>query len=265
MPWELQALAVDDHSPLGTLEQVQAKLRAAVPEIELFQDASGAEKIAAMESQGIQIPDVIREHWFRSNGAYQGLVKDKGYTIEFHLGHDQTTVSSIGINVRGNGNPMPTLQLLMKIDGWKIVDAQREPLTTDSWVMSVQFDDAIARLEAHHDQPASPAFRRVLADLRTLAEAGHVDAAHALADELATRGANHDPESAYKWYYISLSQQGYTVGWEDHNHTPPYYCGPDGDFRNESMVSELVIKLGWDRIRQLDQEATKWLADRRGI
>lgn len=263
MPWELQALAVDDHRPLGTLQQVQAKLRAAVPEIELFQDASGAEKIAAMESQGIQIPDVIREQWFRSDGAYQGLMDGEGYSIEFHLGRDQTTVPSVGIYVRGNGNPMPTLQRLMKIDGWKIVDAQGEPLATDSWAMSVQFDDAIDRLSAHREQSASPEFRQALADLRTLAEIGHVGAALALADELAMHGPNHDPESAYKWYYIALSQQGYTVGWEDHNHTPPHYRGPDGDFRNESMVSELVSKLGWDRVRQLDDEAAKWLAARR--
>ena len=35
----------------------------------------------------------------------------------------------------------------------------------------------------------------------------------------------------------------------------------DGDFRNESMVSQLVIELGWERVRQLDLEAARWLAD----
>jgi hypothetical protein len=127
-----------------------------------------------------------------------------------------------------------------------------------------QFDDVIDRLSVHYDQPASAAFRQVLDDLRLLAEAGNIDAAHELADQLTYHGPNHDPETAYKWYYISLSQQGYTVGWEDHNHTPPYYCGPVGDFRNESMVSELVVELRWERVRQLDQEAARWLAQRRG-
>lgn len=261
MPWELQIIAVDDSNSLGTVEQVQAKLRAAVPEIELFRDASGTEKLAAMELQGVEIPDVIREHWLRSKGAYRGLTEGDGFTIEFHFGQDETTVPSVGIDVRGSGNPMPIINRLMKIDGWKIVDLQGEPPTSNTWVTSAHFQDAVARLETCHDQPAGPEFQRVLADLRTLAEAGHVNAAHALANELALHGPNHDPEAAYKWYYISLSQQGYTVGWEDHNHTPPHYCGPVGDFRNESMVSELVIKLGWERVRQLDTEAASWLAE----
>ncbi len=126
--------------------------------------------------------------------------------------------------------------------------------------MLPQFDDVIDRLSVHYEQPESAEFRQVLDDLRQLAEAGNIDAAHELADQLAYYGPNHDPEAAYKWYYISLSQQGYTVGWEDLNHTPPYYCGTVGDFRNESMVSELVVELGWERVRQLDQEAARWLA-----
>lgn len=130
--------------------------------------------------------------------------------------------------------------------------------------MIPQFDDVIDRLSEYYDQPASAGFRQVLNDLQLLAEAGNIDAAHELADQLAYTGPNHDPEAAYKWYYISLSQQGYAVGWEDHNGTPPYYCGPVGDFRNESMVSGLVVELGWERVRQLDAEAARWLAERRG-
>jgi hypothetical protein len=129
---------------------------------------------------------------------------------------------------------------------------------------SLHFDDVLQRLSAHSERPECADFRQALHDLRMLAEAGHVDAAHALADELAFSDRIDDAESAYKWYYISLSQQGYSVGWEDHNLTPPYYCGPVGDFRNESMVSDLVVRLGWDRVRQLDQDAARWLAERRG-
>jgi hypothetical protein len=103
--------------------------------------------------------------------------------------------------------------------------------------------------------------KQFLDELRTLANNGHVDAAQGLADELALSGSQRDTEEAYKWYYISLSKQGYSVGWEDHNRTPPHYCGPIGDFRNESMVSELVVKLGWEKVRQLDQEVAQWLAE----
>lgn len=80
--------------------------------------------------------------------------------------------------------------------------------------------------------------------------------------DVALPGPYYDPQAAYKWYYIALSQQGYTVGWEDLNHTPPHYCGPVGDFRNECMVSDLVVTLGWERVWQLDKEAARWLAQR---
>ncbi|HUG94208.1 MAG TPA: hypothetical protein VML55_25490 [Planctomycetaceae bacterium] len=125
-----------------------------------------------------------------------------------------------------------------------------------------RLSDILDRFEAHYDRPESPEFRKVIDDLRELAETGHAEAAQQLADVLAFPGPYYDPEAAYKWYYIALSQQGYTVAWEDHNHTPPYYCGPVGDFRNESVVSELVDTLGWERVWQLDKEAEHWMAER---
>jgi hypothetical protein len=125
-----------------------------------------------------------------------------------------------------------------------------------------QFDEIIDRFEAYYQRPESLEFRKVVHDLRALAETGDPKAAQQLADVLALPGPNYDPESAYKWYYIGLAQQGYTVQFEDHNGTPPYYCGPVGDFRNESMVSELVVTLGFDKVRALDEEAARWLVER---
>src|SRR5262249_29399793 len=113
MPWELSAIPSDDNISLGTVEQVQARLRMAIPEIELFRDASGMEKITASEAQGFEVPDVIRELWLRSKGSYQGLVEGEGITIEFHLDEDEASVRSILIDIRGNGDPMPLLQHLM--------------------------------------------------------------------------------------------------------------------------------------------------------
>jgi hypothetical protein len=127
------------------------------------------------------------------------------------------------------------------------------------------FHDTMDRLRRSREQREGAAYRQAVADLRTLAQRGDMSAAEVLAEELALYGSTRDDlEEAYKWYYVSLSQQGYSVGWEDHNHTPPHYCGPVGDFRNEPMVSDLVTILGWDRARQLDQEAARWLAEQRG-
>ena len=111
-----------------------------------------------------------------------------------------------------------------------------------------------------HDE--SLEVRQAVAELRERAEAGDAEAAHELSEIVAFPGPYYDPQAAYKWYYIALSQQGYTVGWDDDNHNPPHYCGPVGDFRNECMVIDLVVALGWERIRQLDNEAEQWMAQR---
>jgi hypothetical protein len=128
--------------------------------------------------------------------------------------------------------------------------------------MNLDLDEVISRPGIDFDSRSGPEFAQMLADLRILAESGHIEAAQELADQLALPGPHHDPVAAYKWYYISLTRQGYTAWWEDHNHTPPYYCGPVGDFRNESMVSDLVLELGWERVWQLDKEAAQWMAER---
>jgi hypothetical protein len=133
MSWQLQILPSTDSQSLGSVEHVQAKLRAAVPEIELFRDASGLEKLAAMESQGIQVPEAIREHWLESKGAFQGLIEREDFTIEFHLGEDETTVAAVGIDVRGSGDPLSLVERLMRAEGWKVVDLHGEPPTMESW------------------------------------------------------------------------------------------------------------------------------------
>jgi hypothetical protein len=125
------------------------------------------------------------------------------------------------------------------------------------------YDAVRAILKAYWTRQDAPAFRAAVDRLRLFAEAGDLEAAEYLAEILALSGPVHDAASAYKWYYIVLSEQGYSVEFADRNGTPPNYCGPDGDFRNEAMVSGLVEELGFLRVRELDNEATQWLSSRR--
>src|SRR5260370_25458977 len=69
-----------------------------------------------------------------------------------------------------------------------------------------RFSEIMDRFEAHYGGPESQNCRSVVSDLKELAEAGHVDAAQQLADILSLPGPYYDPEAAYKWYYIALSQ-----------------------------------------------------------
>ena len=121
------------------------------------------------------------------------------------------------------------------------------------------YTQLVKELEGLHESRDSNRFLAALDQLREFAEKGFVEAANFLAELLALPGISHDPAQAYKWYYIGLSQSGYSVEFNDTNQTPPHYCGPVGDFRNESMVSDLILNLGLDRIRELDDEAAAWL------
>src|SRR5262245_16142733 len=66
-------------------------------------------------------------------------------------------------------------------------------------------------LDAHWDDQGGSAFRTALQQLSELAASAHLDAAEFLAEILALRGPHHNSAEAYKWYFIVLSQQGYSV------------------------------------------------------
>jgi len=147
MAWELQVLAAGGGGSLGTVDQVRAKLRAAVPGIELGREAGGAEKIAAMKAAGVEVPDVIRERWLASTGAYVGSFEGDDLTMEFSLGEDEASVAGVLIDVRGSGDPMPIVRQLMAIEGWAVLDGSGGPPTKESWEAFGEWrNDAVGRL-----------------------------------------------------------------------------------------------------------------------
>jgi hypothetical protein len=127
----------------------------------------------------------------------------------------------------------------------------------------LDYDEISKRLDDAWDEQDGAAFRAALHDLSLLAERGDLAAAEAFAEILAQDGPHRAPDAAYKWYFIALSQQGYSVAFRDLNKTPPKYRGPVGDFRNESVVGELVSQLGFERVAELDLEASAWLQARK--
>jgi hypothetical protein len=132
--------------------------------------------------------------------------------------------------------------------------------TPSKWSKVSDDYSAITRvLGRHADRPDSQEYRAAVQRLRELAEGGDLEAAEALAEILGIYGPLHDAAEAYKWYYIALSQQGYLVEFKDTGAGGNQYCGPDGDFRNESMVSGLLAELGHDRARSIDRTAAAWL------
>jgi hypothetical protein len=132
----------------------------------------------------------------------------------------------------------------------------------DNQANADRYADIIDRLCIYDEWPESPDFRIAFQELRFLAESGHTDAAESLADRLAAPGSDHDPEAAYKWYYVAFSLRGYRVQFEDQNLSPPYYCGPLGDFRNDCRPNDLIVSLGFEKVQALDRQAARWLAER---
>lgn len=124
-----------------------------------------------------------------------------------------------------------------------------------------EFDAVCDDLEAHWEDQGGAGFRAAAGRLRALAERGDLEAGGYLAEILALDGPLRDAEEAYAWYYIVLSRQGYAMDFDDQVGSPPLYGGPEGDFRNEATVSDLVAELGFARIQELDREAARRLED----
>src|SRR5229473_5585692 len=101
-----------------------------------------------------------------------------------------------------------------------------------STVASESFRAVSATLDRHWTDQSSAGFGAALHRLRLLAENADLDACEYLAEILATSPTHRDVAAAYKWYYIALSQQGYSVEFRDLNGSPLQYGGPNGDFRN---------------------------------
>ena len=128
--------------------------------------------------------------------------------------------------------------------------------------MRPSFDAVAHTLDVHWEDQTSLAFRTALTELQALADDGDLNACELLAEILATSETHRNVAVAYFWYFVTLSQEGFSVRFEDLNHSPPYYRGPDGDFRNETPVSDLVVTLGFARAQEIDVEALAWLKRR---
>jgi hypothetical protein len=124
------------------------------------------------------------------------------------------------------------------------------------------YDTVAQRVHVSWDNQTGSAFREALDQLLLLAESGNDQAVEYLALITALPGPLRDPAAAYKWYYIAAALQRHPVAFRDENDSPPLYCGPPGDFRNESMTNGIVEELGFERVAELDREADAWLRDR---
>jgi hypothetical protein len=133
MPWELTVLSetADPASdsrhwpPLGTGEAVCRRISACLPDVQWRREPSFIEKhqhLAADHPIRKFIADMTAEQraW-SSRPEWRGQYGGAGFTLEFFFA--DATISFFHIDVRGGGNPMPTLAALCRANGWLLKEA----------------------------------------------------------------------------------------------------------------------------------------------
>jgi hypothetical protein len=122
VPWDI-TIKRRDGTSLGSPAEVRVALERAFPGVTFYREPSGAEKLASLPA-GLEVPDVIREHWASSPAQLQGDFERHGYSLHFYLGNEGADLlETAAIEARGASRPaMPLLEALTLATGWIIVD-----------------------------------------------------------------------------------------------------------------------------------------------
>ena len=115
MPWELTIVNARDRSkPLGQRTDVIARVAAALPGVVLEEaPGPGPEMIA-------QMPPSLREHFMRPRQLHADF--DGGdFSIQFYS-ENEPRIKALGVEVRGEGNPVPPLAALCEPNGWAVIN-----------------------------------------------------------------------------------------------------------------------------------------------
>lgn len=116
--------------------------------------------------------------------------------------------------------------------------------------------------ELEYCDSKSGRFFEIFEELKELASRGICEACEMLGEMQSLDPVVYDLEAAYVWYYIALKSQGYSVAYRNEG-SGNAYVGPEGDFRNEPMVADLVERIGLERIKILDSQAEAWFSRNR--
>jgi hypothetical protein len=133
MPWELTVLSEQadpasssrDWPPLGTGEAVCSRIAACLPSFQWRREPSFIERHQHLpEDHPIRkyIDGLTAEQraW-SSRPEFQGLYEGEDFTLEFFF--PDGPIAFLNVDVRGGGNPMPTLAALCRANAWALKEA----------------------------------------------------------------------------------------------------------------------------------------------
>lgn len=115
MPWELTIVNAKDRSkPLGERSDVIARITEALPGVVLQEAPSPDPEMIA------QMPQILREHFMRPrqlNADFEG----GDFSIQFYA-ENEPQIKALGVEVRGEGNPVPSLAAICEPNGWVAIN-----------------------------------------------------------------------------------------------------------------------------------------------
>jgi formate hydrogenlyase regulatory protein HycA len=131
MPCHLTVVSPES-KPLGTRDEVVARLNAALPGLRWAEGPSSFDELASIPNNPLlQLP------WSEEQRAVFSLPKLTGtYEADnFGLtiaGLESCPLTSFSITVHGEGNPLPALRGVCLLRGWALVDDAGQPLALDA-------------------------------------------------------------------------------------------------------------------------------------
>lgn len=109
-----------DGAPLGDRETVVRILRRHFDGAEFGWTASGVDKLAAMKSQGIEPPEILREHLVGQPAKYEGVYDGPGWSAQFFFG-DADPIETLDVVLRGETILVTqVIEELVSETGWSV-------------------------------------------------------------------------------------------------------------------------------------------------
>jgi hypothetical protein len=109
-----------DGAPLGDRETVVETLRRHFDGAEFGWTSSGVDKLAAMKSQGIEPPEVLREHLLGQPAKYEGVYDGPEWSAQFFFGNADP-IEKLDVVLRGKTNlAIEVIEDFVSKTGWSI-------------------------------------------------------------------------------------------------------------------------------------------------
>ena len=121
MSWDVK-LTRPDGQPLGGVESVQKAILAILPETRFYRDGGGQEKIAEVESRGIELPEALRNVFAKMPATIKGEYgrEEDGLWLQFFLGTGGD-LRFLHVAVKGDTNTAEALlNRLASAEGWAL-------------------------------------------------------------------------------------------------------------------------------------------------